>query len=51
VLLNGCAAKSNETIQEETTLPMNIMQKADPSQDDTLNILMIGSSFCFYYVE
>ena len=30
---------------------MNIMQKSDPAQDDTLNNLMIGSSFCFYYVE
>ena len=30
---------------------MNIMQKSDPAQDDTLNILMIGSSYCFYYVE
>jgi hypothetical protein len=30
---------------------MNIMQKSDPAQDDTLNILMIGSSFCYYYVE
>ena len=36
---------------KETGLPMNIMQKSDPSQDDTLNILMIGSSFCYYYVE
>lgn len=30
---------------------MNIIQKTDPSKDDTLNILMIGSSFCYYYVE
>lgn len=30
---------------------MNIMQKSDPSQDDTLNVLMIGNSFCYYYVE
>ena len=29
----------------------NIMQKSDPAQDDTLNILMIGSSYCYYYVE
>lgn len=36
---------------KETGLPMNIMQKSDPAQDDTLNILMIGSSFCYYYVE
>lgn len=30
---------------------MNIMQMEDPSKDDTLNILMIGNSFCYYYVE
>ena len=30
---------------------MEIMQKEDPSKDDTLNILMIGNSFCYYYVE
>ena len=29
----------------------NIYQKPDPSQDDTLNILMIGNSLCYYYVE
>ena len=51
VLLNGCAEAPKETLPEETKLPTNIMQKEDPSQDDTLNILMIGSSFCFYYVE
>jgi len=27
------------------------MQLEDPSKDDTLNILMIGNSFCYYYVE
>ena len=30
---------------------MDIMQKSDPAHDDTLNILMIGSSYCYYYVE
>ena len=30
---------------------MNIMQKSDPAEDDTINILMIGNSFCYYYVE
>lgn len=30
---------------------MSIMQKEDPTKDDTLNILMIGNSFCYYYVE
>ncbi len=30
---------------------MNIMQKSDPAKDDSLNVLMIGNSFCYYYVE
>ena len=52
-LLGACKVQpSNETLPpKETQLPMDIMQKTDPSQDDTLNILMIGSSFCYYYVE
>ncbi len=35
----------------EQRLPANIMQKSDPAQDTTLNILMVGNSFCYYYVE
>ena len=30
---------------------MNIFQKSDPSQDDTINILMIGNSHCYYYAD
>lgn len=30
---------------------MDIYQTYNPTEDDTLNILMIGSSFCYYYVE
>lgn len=30
-------------------LPENIIQKADPAQDDTLNILLLGNSYCYYY--
>lgn len=30
---------------------MEIYQKSNPVQDDTLNILMIGSSFCYFYLE
>ena len=29
----------------------NIDKEADPAQDDTLKILMVGNSFCYYYVE
>lgn len=46
-LLTACS--NNEPKETENT--MNIMQKSDPAQDDELNILMIGNSFCFYYVE
>lgn len=35
----------------QTGFPENIMQKSDPAQDDELNILMIGNSHCYYYVE
>lgn len=36
---------------KEETQTMTTPQKPDPATDDTLNILMIGSSFCYYYVE
>ena len=45
-------SKATETTEiTEATQMKNIYQKADPAQDDTLNLLMIGSSFCYYYVE
>ena len=50
-LLGACGKAQETQPSKETDLPMNIMQKSDPSEDDTLNILMIGSSFCYYYVE
>ena len=27
------------------------MQDYDPAQDDVINVLMIGNSFCYYFVE
>lgn len=37
---------------EEVNKPiMNIYQKTDPAADDTINILMIGNSFCYYYAD
>ena len=51
-LFAGCTQESTPTTTaEETAAPKNIMQKSDPSKDNELNILMIGSSFCYYYVE
>ena len=49
ILLAGCAP---QTTQRETeSMNPTIYQQEDPAQDDRLNILMIGSSFCYYYVE
>ena len=41
------------TTQEETKeeFQKNIMQQYDPSEDDEMNILMIGNSYCYYYVD
>ena len=50
-LLASCNAPQETTPTTQEATSMNILQKADPTQDDTLNILMIGSSFCYYYVE
>ena len=49
----GCGKNPDDETSKETeaTLPMNIMQKSDPAKDDSLNVLMIGNSFCYYYVE
>lgn len=49
LMLPACAKNNSTETTEEPT--MDIYQKSDPAQDDTLNILMIGSSFCYYYVE
>lgn len=54
-LMTACGAPktpgTTESTEGESKPAMNIMQKSDPAQDDTLNILMIGSSYCYYYVE
>ena len=42
-------AKTSETSEKE--FAPSIMQKSDPKEDDTLNLLMIGNSGCYYYVE
>ena len=41
----------NPTESTEYKLPSGIMQKSDPAQDDTLSILLVGNSGCYYYVE
>ena len=48
-LLPACGKEANTP--SETTHAKNIIQNSDPKEDDTLNILMIGSSFCYYYAD
>lgn len=47
-LFSACETKEDAQQGGET---MEIMQKEDPAKDDTFNVLMIGNSFCYYYVE
>ena len=49
LLLFGCSPKEN--MQAETELPVNIMQKSDPGEDESMNILMVGNSFSFYFCD
>lgn len=45
---------TKKPVKEETkqeTEEETIMQEYDPAEDDVINILMIGNSFCYYYVE
>lgn len=57
LMMIGCFCACTDTpatelkTTEEVTLPVNIMQKRDPAEDDIINVLMIGNSFCYYYVE
>ncbi|MBQ3075455.1 MAG: DUF4886 domain-containing protein [Clostridia bacterium] len=37
--------------EEKETEETPIMQEYDPAEDDIINVLMIGNSFCYYYVE
>lgn len=47
----GCSNTQETPTTTEEVKPLNIMQNSDPAQDNELNILMIGNSFCYYYVE
>lgn len=49
-----CACGGNNAAPTETTefkLPGGIMQKSDPAEDGELNVLLVGNSGCYYYVE
>ena len=52
--LFACGAKPEEKEEKPTdpTLPtFPAMFEADPADDDTLNILLIGHSFCYYFTN
>lgn len=48
-LLCACGAGSESNETEKKTA--NIMQKADPAEDDVFNLLMVGHSGCYYYTD
>jgi len=47
-ILSGCGTNNEEKVAETT---METAPKDHPGNDDTLSILMVGNSFCYYYVE
>ena len=52
MLLNACGTSGDDPQASVSTWEAsNIMQTTDPSQDDTLNVLMIGNSFCYYFTD
>ncbi len=52
LLLCGCSAGNDSGKETEPTgLPAGIMQKEDPAGDDSLNILFIGDSSAFYWMD
>lgn len=55
-LLSGCGKQETPaTGTQKEEPPVNIfensMQKSDPSEDAVFNVLLIGNSGCYYYVE
>lgn len=55
-MMGLCACSKAEPAPTDTTptefrLPKGIMQKADPGTDEVLELLMVGNSGCYYYVE
>lgn len=48
-VLGACGGTADTP--QTTEAPKNIMQKSDPAEDDTMNILMVGNSFCFYFTD
>ena len=50
-ILTSCAVAGDGAQTETQERIMSGLYKEDPAEDDTMNILMIGNSFCYYYVE
>ena len=50
-LFTACQGAGGGAESTEATQMKNIYQKTDPSQDGVLNVLLIGNSGCYYYVE
>ena len=49
VLLGLCGC--NATPQETAAATETVKSGPDPKEDNVMNILMVGNSFCYYYVE
>lgn len=49
--LSACQNPQATETTKETEPTMEVMDKNHPGNDDTLSILMVGNSFCYYYVE
>ena len=50
-LLAGCAKNETPPTTDAVDIFENSMQKSDPAQDDVINVLLVGNSGCYYYVE
>jgi len=49
-----CACANRQEAQNDATKETSAVKNpniADPTQDDTLNVLMVGNSFCYYYPD
>ena len=47
----ACGAETPPETEPTDRFSGNTMQKSDPALDDTLNVLMVGNSFCYYYPD
>ena len=50
-LFAGCGNSANNQNTQSTTEETTMAPADDYKPDSTLRILMVGNSFCYYYVE